>query len=54
MELYGSDEPPIIDIFKSHKDIPMVIFAGIHDKVVNIEDIREAVPKIQNPVEYFE
>ena len=54
MELYGSEEPPVIDIFKSHKELPMLIFAGKHDKVVNIEDIREALPKIQNPLEYFE
>ena len=37
--LYGSENPPIIDIFSN--PVPMVIFAGINDKIVNIDDICE-------------
>ena len=32
----------------------MLIYAGKQDKVVNIEDIREALSNIENPVEYHE
>lgn len=37
-ELYGSEQVPTIDFTKN--PVPMVIFAGVHDKIVNIEDVR--------------
>ena len=46
MEIHGSEQTSSIDIYKSQKDIPMLIYAGKHDKVVNIEDFREGLTKI--------
>lgn len=44
--MYGSEKIPVIDIYNSHKEIPMLIYAGKQDKVVNIIDVRECLTKI--------
>ena len=50
--LYGSENPPIIDIFSN--PVPMVIFAGINDKIVNIDDVRTVTSKMENIKNYTE
>jgi surfactin synthase thioesterase subunit len=51
-ELYGQDTPPTINFYEN--PIPKVIFAGIDDKIVNIDDVREIKAKIENINHYEE
>ena len=53
MELYGSKTPPIIDIFGPEK-IPMVIFAGVGDKIVNIEDVRRVKEGFKGNLKHYQ
>ena len=49
-ELYGSDQVPSIDFYKN--PVPMVIYAGVQDKIVNIEDVRSIKENMQN-IRYY-
>ena len=51
-ELYGSPKPPSIDIYSPNK-IPMIIYAGVQDKIVNIVDVREVVDRFNGNLKYF-
>ena len=52
MELYGSKTAPVIDIF-GPKKIPMIIFAGKNDKIVNIEDVRCVIKGFNDNLKHY-
>lgn len=45
MEAYGEEAPPELDVSKI-TDIPVAMFSGKYDKIVNIEENREQAKKI--------
>ena len=49
-ELYGYDKPPTINFYEN--PVPMIIFAGANDKIVNIDDVRIIKSKMENIKHY--
>ena len=53
MAKYGSEEPPLIDL-ESIDTVPIAIYAGVKDKIVNIEDNRLVRDQLRTVVNYQE